>query len=287
MTDITLPGKQVSVPETLNKKVSLRVFSYLWMAGIVIAILLPLVPIVIWAFGTKWFYPSLLPSEFSLRAWKYVLSPASHAGDAVVTGGLIAITATLLSVIIGIPAGRALGLYKFRGRTLVEFLILAPVIVPGIAVVMGIHVVFIKIGLASTWVGVTLAHLISTTPYVVTVMSSVFANYQPEYEEQARTLGANGLQTFIHVTFPAIFPGVLVAGMFAFIISWGTYIVTLLISGGKVITVPLLLVNFASGNNNSVTAALCLLFVAPSILFIIVTSKYLTGESSTLGGVGV
>jgi putative spermidine/putrescine transport system permease protein len=287
MTDITLRSSPVSEPGKLRKMPPLRLFSYLWMAGIVMVILMPLIPIVIWAFGSGWFYPSLLPSEFSLRAWNYVLSPASHAADATVTGGLIAITATLLSILIGIPAGRALGLHKFRGKTLVEFLILAPVIVPGIAVVMGIHVVFIRLGLASTWIGVTLAHLISTTPYVVTVMSSVFSNYQPEFEEQARTLGANSLQTFIHVTFPAILPGVLVAGMFAFIISWGTYIVTLLISGGKVITVPLLLVNFASGNDNTVTAALCLLFVAPSILFILITSKYLTGESATLGGVGV
>ncbi len=287
MTDVVLRGKLERESGRSRRMPPLRLFSYLWLAGIVVVILLPLVPIVIWAFGSSWFYPSLLPGEFSLRAWNYVLSPASHAGDAAATGGLIAITATLLSILIGIPAGRALGLHKFRGKTLVEFLILAPVIVPGIAVVMGIHVVFIKLGLASTWIGVTLAHLISTTPYVVTVMSSVFSNYQPEFEEQARTLGANGLQTFIHVTFPAIFPGVLVAGMFAFIISWGTYIVTLLISGGKVITVPLLLVTFASGNDNAVTAALCLLFVAPSILFIIMTSKYLTGESATLGGVGL
>jgi putative spermidine/putrescine transport system permease protein len=287
MAEITAQTNLPVKTSNQRKGRGLRVFSYLWMVGIVIAILVPLVPIVIWAFGTKWFYPNLLPAEFSLRAWEYVFSPASHAGDAVVTGGIIAIAATVLSIIIGIPAGRALGLYKFRGKTLVEFLILAPVIVPSIAVVMGIHVVFIRLGLASNWVGVTLAHLIATTPYVVTVLTSVFANYQPEFEEQARTLGANSIQTFIHVTFPAIFPGVLVAGMFAFIISWGTYIVTLLISGGKVITVPLLLVNFASGNNNAVTAALCLLFIAPSILFIIVTSKYLTGENTTLGGVGV
>jgi putative spermidine/putrescine transport system permease protein len=256
------------------------------MVGIVIAILLPLVPIVIWAFGSKWFYPSLLPEEFSLRAWEYIFSPASRAGEATITGGLIALVATVLSLLVGIPAGRALGLHKFRGKRLVEFLILAPVIVPGLAVVMGIHVGFIRLGLAANMVGVTLSHLIGTTPYVVLVMSSVFANYQPEYEEQARTLGAGFIQTFLYVTLPAIFPGVLVASMFAFIISWGQYIVTLLISGGKVITVPLLLVNFASGNNHAVTAALCLLFVAPSLIFLIASSKYLTGENATLGGFG-
>lgn len=263
-----------------------RIFSYTVMVGIVVVILVPLIPILIWSFSGRWFYPDLLPEELSLRAWQYVFSPASKAGEAALKGGLIAVFATVLSLVVGIPAGRALGLYKFRGKRLVQFLILAPVIVPGLAVVMGIHVAFIRLGLAGKLSGVTLAHLIGTTPYVVMVMSSVFSNYDPEFEEQARTLGAGPLRTFLHVTLPTIFPGLLVAGTFAFIISWGQYIVTLLISGGRVITVPLLLVNFANATDKPVTAALCLLFLAPSILIIIVTSKYLTGESAALGGFG-
>ena len=262
------------------------IFSYGVMVFIVIAILAPIVPIFIWAFTGSWFYPDLIPEEFSLRAVKYIFSPASKTADAVMKGGSIALVATVLSLIVGIPAGRAIGLHDFRGKRLVIFLILAPVIVPGLSVLMGIHVAFIRFGLAGTVVGVTLAHLIATTPYVVMVMSSVFSNYDPEFEEQARTLGANVRKTFIHVTFPVIFPGVLVAGMFAFMISWGQYSVTLLISGGRVITVPLLLVNFASGADKPVTAALALLFLAPSIVIIFITSKYLTGESAALGGFG-
>ncbi|MCP4166954.1 MAG: ABC transporter permease subunit [Chloroflexi bacterium] len=256
------------------------------MILIIVTILLPIIPIVLWSFSGRWFYPDLLPEELSLRAWSYVASPASKAGEAALQGGIIAIIATILSLAVGIPAGRALGLHKFRGKRIVQFLILAPVIVPGLAVVMGIHVAFIRLGLAGKLSGVTLAHLIGTTPYVVLVMASVFSNYNPEFEEQARTLGANAIRTFIHVTFPTILPGVLVAAMFAFIISWGQYIVTLLISGGRVITVPLLLVNFANANDNPVTAALSLVFLAPSILIIIITSKYLTGESAALGGFG-
>jgi len=263
-----------------------RVFSYGVMVAIVVAVLLPLVPIFIWAFAGRWFYPDLLPEQLSLRAWQYVLSPASKALDAARVGGTIALVATVLSLVVGIPAGRALALYKFRGRQLVQFLILAPVIVPSLAVLMGIHIAFIRFGLAGTATGVTIAHLIGTTPYVVMVMSSVFSNYNPEFEEQARTLGAGPVRTFLHICFPMILPGVVVAGMFAFIISWGQYIVTLLISGGRVITVPLLLVNFASATDKPVTAALCLVFLIPSILIIIVTSKYLTGEEAALGGFG-
>ena len=285
-TEIEEPTITAIEAEEIRRSRLGRIFSYAVMIFIIIIILAPIIPIFIWSFSGRWFYPDLLPEEFSLRAIKYIFSPASKTAEAVVKGGSIAIVATGLSLVVGIPAGRAIGLHKFRGKKLVTFMILAPVIVPGLSVVMGIHVAFIRMGLAGTVVGVTLAHLIATTPYVVMVMSSVFSNYDPEYEEQARTLGANSIRTFIHVTFPVIFPGVLVAGMFAFIISWGQYIVTLLISGGRVITVPLLLVTFASAADRPVTAALALLFLAPSIVIIIITSKYLTGESAALGGFG-
>jgi putative spermidine/putrescine transport system permease protein len=272
-------GRQKRKPPEL-----MRVLSYGIMVGIVISILFPLVPIVLWSFSFRWTFPNLFPDELSLQAWQAVFSPTNNVIEAVVTGGTIALAATGLSLLIAIPSGRALGLHKFRGKKLVEFLILAPVIVPSMASVMGIHIAFIKFGLAGTILGVTLAHLIPTTPYVVTVMSSVFANYDPEYEEQARTLGAGPIRTFMHVTLPAILPGAMVAGFFAFIISWGQYIVTLLISGGKIITVPLLLVTFANERLYPITAALCLVFLAPSVVLLLLTSRSLTGKSSALGG---
>jgi putative spermidine/putrescine transport system permease protein len=262
-----------------------RLISYLVMLGIVLIILVPLIPIVLWAFSNRWFYPHLAPPEWSLHAWRYVLSPASRAAEAAQAGGLIALAATMLSLLIGVPAGRALGLHNFRGKRLVEFLILAPSIVPAMTSLMGIHVMFIKLGLSGTMAGVVLAHLIPITPYVTIVMASVFSNYDPEYEEQARTLGADPLRTFMYVTFPAILPGVIVAGLFAFIISWGQYITTLLISGGRVVTVPLLLFTFAGARKHPYTAVLCLIFIAPSILYLIISCRYLTGESVALGGV--
>jgi putative spermidine/putrescine transport system permease protein len=269
------PGRRLNIS---------RVFGYVVMACIILAVLVPLIPIIPWSLSQRWFWPQLIPKEWTLDAWRYMLSPASKVGEAARVGGGIALIATVVSVVIGIPAGRALGLHQFRGKQVVQFLVLAPAIVPGMVSLMGIHVLFIKIGLAGTIAGVVLAHLIGTVPYVTTVLSSVFSNYEPEFEEQARTLGAGPLRTFIHVTFPAILPGVVVAGLFAFIISWGQYITTLLISGGRVITVPLLLFTFAGTRNYPYASALALIFIAPSVLYLVIASKYLSQESAALGG---
>jgi putative spermidine/putrescine transport system permease protein len=252
---------------------------------IVVAVSAPLVPIVIWALAYRWYFPDILPSEWSLRAWAYLFSGTSHIGRGVVHSTVVATATTGLSLAIGVPAGRALGLYSFRGRRLIQFLILAPTIVPGIAVVMGIHVLFIRLRLTGTMLGVILVHLIPTMPYVTMVMTSVFANYDPEYEEQARTLGATRWRVFRSIMLPAIFPGLLVGGMFAFIISWEQYILTLLIGSGQIITLPVLLFSFARSGNDATTAALCLVFVAPSILILLFTSRHLTGESTALRGV--
>lgn len=256
------------------------------VVGIVVGVLLPFIPLVVWSFSHRWYFPALVPTEWSMRAWNYVFSASSQVPKALGYSTAVALVVTLLSILIGIPAGRAMGLYRFRGKTLVEFLILAPTIVPAIAVAMGIHVAFIKYGLADTLLGVILVHLIPVTPYMVMIMSSVFANYDPEYEEQARTLGAGPIQTFIHVTFPAILPGVIVGGLFSFIISWSQYILTLLIGGGRVITLPLLVFSFAGSGDNPITAALSVVFIAPAVIFLIVTSRYLTGENAAIGGFG-
>jgi len=71
-----------------------------------------------------------------------------------------------------------------------------------------------------------------------------------------------------------------------FLISWSQYILTVLIGGGRVITLPVLLFAFAAAGDNAVTAALCIVFLAPAVLILLFTSRYLSGESGAMGGFG-
>lgn len=257
------------------------------IALIVLAFLLlvPFVPLIFWSVSRRWFFPSLVPDELSDRAWSFIFSERSQVLDALVTSLIIATAVAVIAAVIGLSGGRALGLYRFRGKRLAELYLLAPVIVPSIAVAMGIQVLFIRYGLANTIPGVVLVHLVPTIPYVVLVMGAVFANYDTTFEEQARVLGANPVRVFIHVTLPAVLPGLIVAAFFAFLISWSEYITTVLIGGGRVLTLPLLLFAFVR-SDPSVAAALSLFFIAPAILLMILTSRYLSGGQSAVGGLG-
>jgi putative spermidine/putrescine transport system permease protein len=279
----TIPGPGAPIPRDRRPRWIAAAHALFVAAAAVIA-LLPFVPLVLWSVAFSWRFPSLLPSAWSTRAWQYLVTPASKMQEAIVASTLIALVVTALSIAIAIPAGRALGLHRFRGKTFVEFLLLAPVIMPGIAVAMGIHIVFAKLGLADTVWGVVLVHLVPTTPYAVSILTGVFANYDADFEDQARVLGASPARAFRHVTLPMILPGAAVAALFAFLISWSQYVLTLLIGGGRVITMPLLLFSFARSGDNAVAAALCLVFLGPALLILLLTTRYLSG-GARVGGV--
>jgi putative spermidine/putrescine transport system permease protein len=258
----------------------------LTLIAIYLAVLAPLIPQIIWSFAFRWYFPDLLPGEWGWKAWSYTFSSASRVGEGFLNSLLIALIVSLLSILVGVPAARALALYRFRGKGLIEWLLMLPIIVPGIVAVMGIHIMFIRYRLNDSLLGVVLVHLIPCVPYMVLVMSSVFANYGTELEDTARSLGASPLRVFWHVTLPGIFPGLLVATLFTFLISWSQYITTVLIGGGRIVTLPMVLFPFISGSNESTSAAISLVFVAPAILVLIFTSRQLSRESAVMGGFG-
>jgi putative spermidine/putrescine transport system permease protein len=263
-----------------------RVVHLIVIGAIVGGVLLPIIPLLTWSVSHSWFFPRILPSELSGRAWAYIGSPLSKVLNALANSLLIAGLVTVAAAVLGIPAGRALGLQRFRGKAILEFLILAPIIVPVLAVIMGIHVLFIKLKLVDTLFGVALVHLLPSLPYMIMVMSGVFANYNVDFEQQAFSLGAGKLRAFVHVTLPVILPGFVTGSLFVFLISWSQYILTVLIGGGRVITLPVLLFAFAAAGDNAVTAALCIVFLAPAVLILLFTSRYLSGESGAMGGFG-
>ena len=246
-------------------------------AGLLIVtmlVVLPFVPLFLWRF------PHLLPTEWSPRGISYLIEPGGRILGATLNSLLIAVSVALASVVIGIPAGMALGGYEWRFKGLVIFFILLPILVPPLASTMGIHLTFIRLGLADTILGVFLVHLVPTVPYTAIIMTSIFAERTGGLEEAARTLGASPWQAFRYVTLPEVAPGVAVAGLFAFLISWGQYILTLLIGGGNVVTLPMLLFSAASGNDPVVTSALAIIFALPAVLVLVVALRFLKpGES--------
>jgi putative spermidine/putrescine transport system permease protein len=234
----------------------------------------PLLLFAIYAFSERWFFPAVFPQEWTSSPFARLLSDRrtlEGLGESLV----IAAAASLLSIAIGFPAARTLGMRSFHGRQPAWLAFFLPTVVPPLAVGMGLNIFFLQIGLAGTVVGVILAHLVPTLPYTIFTLSGVFARYDETYEHQALALGAKPFDIFFRVTLRLVLPGLVVAGLFAFLISWSQYLLTLLIGGRQVLTLPMLLFSSVSGGNPASIAALSLLFVAPPVLVIAITARYI------------
>jgi putative spermidine/putrescine transport system permease protein len=256
------------------------------LAVAMIALLLaPFAPLVLASFAEGYFHPQVLPERWSTRAWSIVLAPGAVTWRALRETVLIASVVTAVSMVLAVPAGRVLGTHHLRGRTVIELLLLAPVLVPSIAVAIGIHVIFIRLGLEGGPLGVVLVHLIPATPYVALLSAGVFANLDTDQEAQARSLGAGRWQVLLHVTTPLVAPGLAIAALFGFLVSWGQYTLTLVIGGGQVVTLPILLFASASGGDASVTAATALFHGLPAVVLLLVSTRLLGGTGTVaLGG---
>ena len=204
-----------------------------------IIFLAPLLLFAVYTFADGWFFPAPFPTQWSLTFFERALDDPRTLGG-MWDGMVISIIASILSLLLAFPAARTLGLRRFRGRQLVWLLFFLPTIVPPLAIGMGLNILFLRLGLAGTLFGVSLAHLISTLPYTVFTLSSAFERYDENYEHQALALGASPLQIFFNVTLRMMTPSLVVATLFAFLVSWSQYLLTLLIGGGKVITLPIL-----------------------------------------------
>lgn len=235
--------------------------------------LIPIGTVLLNSVASRWFWPSLLPAEWTLRAWSYVVSGSGGIGSALVTSTALALAVTGSAVALALPAARALALHTFRGKRVVLFALLLPMLAPPLAAAMGLHAVFLQLGLADSFIGVVLVHLIAAVPYATFVLAGTFSGFDPEWEAQARTLGANSWSVWTRITFPAIAPGLALAAILAFVVSWSQYVLTLLVGGGRVLTVPLVLVAFQRGGDEAVAAALSIVFVTPPLLLFALTAS--------------
>lgn len=252
--------------------------------ALAVGLLAPVLPLLVWAVSGQWRYPALVPERLTGRGVGLIADP--DVVEALATSLVIATAVAVLAAVLGLGAGRAVGLYSFPGRRVVQFLLFAPALVPTIAVALGIQVFLIRYGLADTIAGVVLVQLIPTVPYVSLVLGAAFANLDPDVEDQARMLGAGPIRRAVLVTLPAVRPALVVSAFLAFLISWSEYILTLLVGGGTVRTLPLLLFATIGTADYTAAAALALVIAVPPLVLISVTSRFLTGATPATIGFG-
>ena len=241
----------------------------LWLAA-------PLVPLVLWAFATRWSAPSAIPQEWGLGGWDSAAAAGLPAAAvrSLALGVLVAAVATPL----GMMAGRALGWREVRRPGVVALVLLAPVVLPPFAVSMGLDVLILRLGLPDV-VAVLLVLSVFALPYTSYTMRAAYRSVDAGLEEQARMLGASARQARWRATLPAVRSGIAVSAGLAFLVGWGDYVVTLLIGGGQLLTVPVLIGSTAAGTGREATvAALSLASVLPPVVALLLARWWVRRE---------
>lgn len=256
----------------MNKKyVYLKVFLYLSLLFIIV----PIMTLPLWAFFGRWEWPNLIPTGFSLRAIKHILSNNITLLKVIINSAILSFIVAILASIIGLMTSRALVFYNFRFKKAVSFFSMLPIIVPSTAFAMGIHVIFIKLGWANTYFGVILVQLIYSVPYTVNILLDITSLIGDKLEIQSQVLGVSPFQSFAYITLPLLFPGIVSAVSMAYIISFSQYFLTLLIGGGTIETLSTIMVPFIQSGDRSMASVYAMIFmISIFVVFLLLEMKY-------------
>ena len=261
-------------------------FYLLIIAGFILG---PFIPLIIQSFAFRWAWPDLLPGTWWLEqrdramvplAWDYVLSPYSRVWEATVNTVLIGSIVTVICLAICLPAARVLAREKFRGKSAFEFFLSLPLIVPEAAIGIALLMMFIRLGLAGSYVGIIIAHLIPTIPYMVRMLTAVYQGLGRDFEEQAMILGASRWQVLRLVPLPMLLPGVVAGALFTFLVSTNIFLLTFFLGQGQIVTLPTLLFSkIAGGTLDASAAGITLIVTLPGIILLIISERFIKEEA--------
>ncbi len=133
---------------------------------------------------------------------------------------IVAAITTIFSIGLGAPAGYALARYEFRGKGTFRLLILLTRAFPLPLLALPLTVLYIRLGVDDTLVGLALVHTMLALPFAVLITFSLFSGVPTELEEAAWVFGCTKVQAFRRVVLPIALPGLAASAIFAFVISW-------------------------------------------------------------------
>ena len=135
-----------------------------------------------------------------------------------------------LSLLLGCPAGYALARYWFRGKDVLQLLLVNVRAIPMVIIAVPLLVTFIELNLNDTVVSVGFVHAAITLPLTILISASVFVRVPAELEEAAMSLGTTQLGAVLRVVLPNSIPGLATAALFAFVTSWNEVFVAVILT---------------------------------------------------------
>ncbi|MEM9764047.1 MAG: ABC transporter permease [Pseudomonadota bacterium] len=152
-------------------------------------------------------------------------------GDLLMTSLKIAGIVTVVSMVVGFFGALAFARYSWRYRKTFQKVILLPIFFPQSVLGLALLMWFNAIGVIPSWHTAVIAHLVWIAPIATLIIAIRAYSFDPALEEAARDMGCSTWQVMREVTIPLLMPGVISAGLFAFLLSWGNFPLSLFTTG--------------------------------------------------------
>ena len=228
----------------------------------------PVVVLLVMGFSGVWRFPNILPERFGLQGFFYIQGQAKQILVSLLSSFGYSVCAAVLSFLFCVIPASVFARRAFPMKPVLEAVFLAPALLPAMTFSMGAHTLFIRVGLADTFVGIVLVLMIFTYPYMLRALVAGYLAYPKEYDLCAKNLGAGRLMRIVRVEFPMLLPSVVAGGTVVFLLAFSDYFLVFLIGGGAVPSFTGYLFPFLNSSNRQVAALLTLVFlIAPVVSF--------------------
>ncbi len=194
---------------------------------------------------------------------------------------------SVFATILGVFAAKAVTRYRMPGKKPVVFVIMLPLVIPGIILGVALLILMSRLGVPLSLYTVTMGHVLISVPFAIATLITRFEGFDKSMEEASADLGENAWWTFWRVTFPMVFPGVLASLLLTFTISFDEFIMAFFLSGTEP-TLPIAIwtqLRFPDELPGVLALGSCILVVSFIVVFI---SQWLRGRgvpTKTLSGV--
>ncbi|HLJ58989.1 MAG TPA: ABC transporter permease [bacterium] len=232
---------------------------FLWLALVLLFVLAPIALIVVYAFSSAPY--GVFPPPGLSTKWFVKLFHQDDLTHAALNSLIVALATMAVSLMVGTLAALALVRYRFFGRELVRAMFLAPLIVPRIALGVGILIYVVLLHRFGGLDSVVMAHVMVALPFVISVLSASLIGADRVLEEAAMDLGATPVETFFRVVLPQIRTGLIVSAFFAFITSWDEVETSIFLVKTHNIVLPVAMFYYLEHYQDPVIAALSVFLI--------------------------
>jgi spermidine/putrescine transport system permease protein len=206
-------------------------------------------------FNTRW-------NRFTFDNWMHPFRKVEYT-QALVTSLKVAALACVVATVLGGMMALALSRYSFRGKGLVNIIIILPLTTPEIVMGSSLFTLFFNANRTLGFTTVVIAHIMFCVSFVALTVRARVRGFDWTLEDAALDLGSPPWRTFRTVTFPLILPGIAAAALLSIALSIDDYIITSFVAGDSVTTFPMRIFN---ANKTEIPAQVHV--IASAILFV-------------------